>query len=216
MLFIVLVGLTVDYVIHITHAIADAEPQNKEDYNSRINIAMKHMGVGVIKGAWTTFLGAVALVFSQSAAFRTFFYMFSGIIIVACAHGMLFVPAIMGECSFLYSGINQASQEADRIIGNKKEPLPNTLRQHMEDNDISKQARKTEATVTENRMDEPKSLESNQGNHLHVKNNLHDKYIPAGTQTPTKEASFDGFESKDETNTNATNDTDNDAESHKD
>ena len=93
--------MTIDYVIHVTHAIADAQPANKDDYNSRIKIAMEEMGVGVAKGAWTTFLGAVALIFSQSAAFRTFFYMFSGIIIVACAHGMLLVPAIMGEIPYL-------------------------------------------------------------------------------------------------------------------
>ena len=77
---------------------------------------MKDMGVGVVKGAWTTFLGAVALLFSQSAAFRTFFYMFSGIIVVALAHGMFFVPSVMGELTFLWKGIEKETQKQERKI----------------------------------------------------------------------------------------------------
>ena len=110
---VIAVGLTVDYCIHITHAIAYVSPSDPNDYNQRIGLAMKEMGVGVAKGSWTTFLGCVVLIFSQSEAFRTFFYMFSGVIIVALAHGMLFVPSIVGELPFLYKNIDRPKEKDD-------------------------------------------------------------------------------------------------------
>ena len=62
------------------------------------------------KGALTTFIGVVVLAFSQSETFRIFFYMLSGIIIVAMAHGLLLAPAILGECSFMFAGSDQEVQ----------------------------------------------------------------------------------------------------------
>ena len=57
------------------------------------------------KGALTTFIGVAALAFSRSEAFRIFFKMFVGIIVIALAHGMVLTPALLGECRFIYSGI---------------------------------------------------------------------------------------------------------------
>merc|ERR1712176_361745 len=107
------VGLTVDYVIHITHAIADAKPKDidhltgNELYKQKLRIAMLEMGTSVLKGSFTTFLGVCALIFSQSQAFRIFFLIFSGIIVVAVAHGMLLAPALLGEMRFIYVGIGE-------------------------------------------------------------------------------------------------------------
>jgi len=114
------VGLTVDYVIHITHAIVDAkvplDPNHQLDsynkiYNQKLKIALSEMGTSVSKGAFTTFLGAVSLMFSQSEAFRIFFKMFSGIIIIAVAHGMILVPALLGQMRFMYGGIQQQNEK---------------------------------------------------------------------------------------------------------
>ena len=105
------VGLTVDYCVHVAHAIVYVTPKKKKNWNSqndnynineRIGLAMKQMGVGVAKGSWTTFLGCVVLIFSQSQGFRTFFYMFSGVIIIALAHGMLLIPSLLAEMPFLF------------------------------------------------------------------------------------------------------------------
>eukprot|EP01084_Bolivina_argentea_P108453 193825_1 len=102
------VGLTVDYVIHITHAIVDEmnNLQRIDDgiYAEKVKIAMSDMGSSVLKGAFTTFLGVVALAFSQSQAFRIFFFMFLGIIVIAVAHGVILVPALLGEFRFIYKG----------------------------------------------------------------------------------------------------------------
>ena len=117
------VGLTVDYLIHIVHAIVDARVIDNDDddnndtvdeFNEKLKIAMVDMGVGVAKGAWTTFLGSIPLVFSQSEAFRRFFYLFGGIISIALAHGMLFVPSVLAQIKCIYTGIEHASNQADK------------------------------------------------------------------------------------------------------
>eukprot|EP01083_Nonionella_stella_P265694 899724_1 len=103
------VGLTVDYVIHTTHAIIDEmvglEEVNDMIYAEKLRIAMVNTGTSVLKGAFTTFLGVIALAFSQSQAFRIFFLMFLGIIIIAMAHGIILVPAVLGEIKYVYQGI---------------------------------------------------------------------------------------------------------------
>ena len=55
----------------------------------------------------------LCLAFAQSLAFRIFFKMFAGIIVVAVAHGVILTPALMGECRFIYhrSGHHPNSQQ---------------------------------------------------------------------------------------------------------
>ena len=96
------VGLTVDYVIHITHAIADAKPRNGSDYSERIKLAFHEMGASVFKGAFTTLLGVIALTLSSVEAFQIFMKMMFGVIISACIHGLILVPALLGELYCLY------------------------------------------------------------------------------------------------------------------
>ena len=105
------VGLTVDYIIHVAHAIVAAHPIDDTTYNERVRIALTDMGVGVTKGAMTTMLGVCMLAFSQSQAFRTFFWMFCGIVVIAFLHGLLFVPAIMGEIKWLYKGVEEPTDD---------------------------------------------------------------------------------------------------------
>jgi len=108
------VGLTVDYVIHISHAMVDVDVAGAGDGDpklQRIALAISHMGTSVAKGAWTTLLGALALAFSQSQAFRTFLYMFVGIISIAVAHGMILTPAVLTEFSFIFSGVHANERE---------------------------------------------------------------------------------------------------------
>lgn len=97
------VGLTVDYIIHVTLAITVAKPDNPNDYKQRLTMAFHDMGVGVAKGALTTLLGLGILVLSNAAAFRIFFVMFCGIIVISVLHGFILIPAILAECSFLYT-----------------------------------------------------------------------------------------------------------------
>ena len=131
------VGLTVDYVIHITHSIGEAQPDgdtlkmsDHEIYSAKLRKAMNAMAVSVwyvplqlflslfetkcficplirSKGALTTFIGVATLAFSRSEGFRNFFKMVSGIIIIAVAHGAILTPALLGECTFILRGRGQ-------------------------------------------------------------------------------------------------------------
>ena len=102
--FVMSVGLTVDYVIHVTHALLQLDKErnnnksNKEWFNKRLKIAFIEMGLSVIKGAFTTFIGCCALAFSESRAFRDFFIVICGIILISMIHGLFFVPSIVGTC----------------------------------------------------------------------------------------------------------------------
>ena len=102
------------------------KPKDASDFNERIKLAMHEMGVGVSKGAWTTFLGCVILVFSQSAAFRTFFYMFSGVIIIALAHGILLVPALLGEVSCFFIDTKNTDTSAVKKVDEKPKAVQMT------------------------------------------------------------------------------------------
>eukprot|EP01083_Nonionella_stella_P051286 136161_1 len=108
------VGLTVDYVIHIVHAIEEVKGLT---FERRLNIALSTMGASVCKGAFTTFLGGICLLFSTSEAFRIFFYMFSGIILIATAHGMILTPALLGELWFVYLDESPPSNEEKSAKG---------------------------------------------------------------------------------------------------
>ena len=67
-------------------------------------------------------IGVLALVFSQSQAFRIFLLMFTGIISIAVAHGVLLTPAVLGECRFIYAGIGeQQSAETQRVAAQTKD-----------------------------------------------------------------------------------------------
>eukprot|EP01084_Bolivina_argentea_P008424 15777_1 len=123
------IGLTVDYVIHITHSITEhmsgLEETNNVIYVEKLKLAMSDMGTSVLKGAFTTFLGVVALAFSKSEAFRIFFNMFLGIIIIAVAHGVLLVPALLGEFKFIYKGMKHENDDDDDNIPYKMEKHKN-------------------------------------------------------------------------------------------
>merc|ERR1712083_1192110 len=103
------VGLTVDYMIHITHSFAEALPEgdvstmsHHEIYAAKLEIAMNSMGVSVCKGAFTTFVGVLCLALAHAEAFRIFFKMFIGIVVIAIVHGMILTPALLAECRFVY------------------------------------------------------------------------------------------------------------------
>ena len=162
------IQLTVDYVIHITHAIAEAKPEfdinyslnsHNKIYDAKLSIALSEMGASVIKGSYTTFLGALALIFSQSQAFRIFFYMFTGIITIAVAHGIILTPALMGERRFVYAGIDDNDNIGDstKTGGNTaRTTMANlTLAQSVGNSNASEFAEREDYASTSPRLSRP-------------------------------------------------------------
>ena len=102
------IGLTVDYVIHITFAIVDAS--HETDYYKRIKYSISTMGVSVLKGAFTTLLGGFPLSFSKSTGFKIFYLMYVGVIFISILHGMILTPALLGEFQCLLSTKNHSNK----------------------------------------------------------------------------------------------------------
>ena len=129
---VVAVGLTVDYVLHISHAIEGAaelvgSDWNADNYSKQIRLAMSDMGIDVSKGALTTFCGIVPLFLSRSEAFRVFCQMFTGVIVIAILHGLLFVPAILGEIPFVYRQSKSRTNSANENYNGKNEDMKSNL-----------------------------------------------------------------------------------------
>ena len=110
------VGLTVDYIIHITFAIIGVESKHiqNNNYRQRISIAMDEMGGSVLKGAITTGLGGLPLLLSTSKGFQYFYYMVSGILISAVLHGLVLVPALLGELPWIYKHDTKEMEKNDK------------------------------------------------------------------------------------------------------
>ena len=95
----------------------------------------------------------MTLAFSQSQAFRIFFLMFCGIVIIAISHGFLLIPALLAEMPFIYS----ESEEAAKKHGPDTFQKQLSKRVHLsieqfaaEDNDDDDVAANTEANAETN------------------------------------------------------------------
>mmetsp|Transcript_21990 Transcript_21990/g.36677 ORF Transcript_21990/g.36677 Transcript_21990/m.36677 type:complete len:288 (+) Transcript_21990:133-996(+) len=91
----ILVGLSVDYVVHMAHAYTVSQ---EDDNQSRIKHAMRSMAMGVTCGALTTILGScflincVILFFSRFGTFIVF------TLSAAYLHALLVFPAALAIC----------------------------------------------------------------------------------------------------------------------
>ena len=125
------VGLTVDYVIHISFAITDAINFGDKDksikssfeFDKILSISMKSMGLSVLKGAFTSLLGGLPLLLTSSQGFRIFGVMWIAIIVIAVLHGFLFVPSVLYEVFSFYRWYKYPSnkipkQNEQRVDGN--------------------------------------------------------------------------------------------------
>ena len=83
------VGLSVDYCVHVGHAFAHSLSGSP---NERAVEALRVMGGSVLKGGFTTLLGACVLAFSSSNAFRVFFKMLFATVVLGLVHGLVALP----------------------------------------------------------------------------------------------------------------------------
>ncbi len=57
--------------------------------------ALTRMGSSIVQGGFTTFLGILVIALASSVAFRTFFTFIFSTVLLAIAHGMLFLPVLL-------------------------------------------------------------------------------------------------------------------------
>lgn len=84
--------------MHMIHAYLNAPSEikgRKTTREDRAKHALSTIGVSVLLGGTSTFLGVLVLAFSTSDVFWTFFVMLTSIVVLGLAHGMVFIPVVL-------------------------------------------------------------------------------------------------------------------------
>ena len=102
--------------------------------------------VGVAKGGFTTFLGTMTLAFSQSEAFRVFFLMFCGIVMISLLHGFLLIPSLLAEMPFIYWESEEAVENrVDDPVQRDLSIRTHSLREFIKSQSLRDELAKTES-----------------------------------------------------------------------
>ncbi|CAB9518966.1 Protein patched homolog 1 [Seminavis robusta] len=90
---VVAVGLLVDFLMHVLLRFYESRPdQSRED---RVKETLQTMGVSILVGGFTTFLGVVPLCLSAMEVFKTVFYSFFAMVFLGLTHGLIVMPVIL-------------------------------------------------------------------------------------------------------------------------
>ena len=90
---VIAIGLAVDYSIHIGHVFSTTyEPEKCATRVQRASFALSTMGSSVLRGAITTVLGMVPLLFGSFAALDEFARSIFIIVLTGVFHGFLLLP----------------------------------------------------------------------------------------------------------------------------
>eukprot|EP01025_Chloroclados_australasicus_P010600 TRINITY_DN1437_c0_g1_i3.p1 TRINITY_DN1437_c0_g1~~TRINITY_DN1437_c0_g1_i3.p1 ORF type:complete len:950 (+),score=108.56 TRINITY_DN1437_c0_g1_i3:595-3444(+) len=96
--WVISLGLSVDYNVHITHGFlyqVGTGNTRWEVGNSRMQKALEETGVGIINGAFSTFLAVLCLAASESYVFVTFFRALLLVTGFGMFHGMVVLPVVL-------------------------------------------------------------------------------------------------------------------------
>ena len=86
------VGLSVDYVVHLAHAYVEAPPTNRTE---KVHFALVNVGVSILSGALTSLGSSMFMLFAEIVFFFQFgLFMFSTIAF-SCCFALILFPAIM-------------------------------------------------------------------------------------------------------------------------
>lgn len=111
------VGLTIDSAAHIALSFMEAIGTRRD----RVRTALQNLGPPVIHGSFSTFLAVSVLSFSVTYVFRTFFKMFTLIIVFGVLHGVLLVPILLGLIGpSSYYKTEQEKTHANQRIAEKR------------------------------------------------------------------------------------------------
>lgn len=85
------IGLLVDYLMHVLMRYYEVKGTRHE----KTVEMLRTMGVSILIGGISTFLGTMLLVFSSTRIFYTIFVTFLGIVTIGLGHGLILVPVIL-------------------------------------------------------------------------------------------------------------------------
>ena len=89
---ILCIGFCVDFSAHMTYAFVSADGDTG---NQRMRNALHALGYPIAQGALSTILGVMALSFSKSYIFRSFFKVMFLVISLGAFHGLLIIPVLL-------------------------------------------------------------------------------------------------------------------------
>jgi Niemann-Pick C1 protein len=85
-------GLLVDYIIHIIFRFYEETGGNRREKTVSM---LRTMGVSILLGGATTWLGTMPLMFSSSDVFETVYVTFLGIVLLGMGHGLILLPVLL-------------------------------------------------------------------------------------------------------------------------
>jgi len=86
------IGLMVDFLVHVLLRYYESEALTRAE---KVKDALQTMGVSVLIGGLSTFLGVIPLAFASSDIFYTLFITFLGLVVLGLAHGLIFLPVVL-------------------------------------------------------------------------------------------------------------------------
>lgn len=75
--------------------------------------ALDSMGIPVLKGGLTTFVGTVVLSMASSTAFRIFFKVCFGTVVFGVLHGIFLMPVLLGFYVEMFGVLKTASAKVE-------------------------------------------------------------------------------------------------------
>ena len=107
------IGLLVDFFIHFLIRYHDSEKDTRE---GKVKDTLQTIGISILKGGITTFLGVLPLVLSSSEVFFTIFVAFLGLVCVGITHGLILLPVLLS----LFGPINIVENDTRKLVSQDK------------------------------------------------------------------------------------------------
>ncbi|GMI40014.1 hypothetical protein TrCOL_g2026 [Triparma columacea] len=104
------IGLSVDYNVHIAHAFIHGKGNTLQEKTKN---ALDSMGIPVLKGGLTTFVGTVVLSMASSTAFHIFFKVCFGTVVFGVLHGIFLMPVLLGFYVEMFGVLKTASAKME-------------------------------------------------------------------------------------------------------
>ena len=86
------IGLIVDYLLHMLLKYYEIPGVSRRDKSTK---TLAIMGASVLAGGFSTFLGTLPLAFSKTSIIWIIFVSFITLVLVALAHGLMFLPVLL-------------------------------------------------------------------------------------------------------------------------
>jgi predicted RND superfamily exporter protein len=96
---VVAIGLLVDFLLHILlryYECSSTSPSGGiKSRDERVKETLETMGVSILVGGLTTFLGIIPAAISSLEIFMSVFYSFFSMVVLGCTHGLILLPVLL-------------------------------------------------------------------------------------------------------------------------